>query len=246
MLGLRACLFLFSTAKLAEGLISCNIGIKTTYSSACSSTATDTFAEVSCLFETECISFSHWTVAASGCVTSTTQGACSNGFSQCTVQDALYSSTALYHDYSCAQCDTANCNSVSGPDPTAVTPFTCNTGAKTEYGTGCGWTSTDSFAVLPCILGEASCISFSYSTTSSGCTTSFTTGACTNGFTQCTVQDALYSSGSSYGGYTCAECTTANCNSVNGFSGESDGTPKQAAAGMTVLGAVIAQMLLGF
>lgn len=249
---LRTCLALLATASVVES-ISCNQGIKVSYSSECSATNTDTFAEATCLLgETACITFSHWWTAANGCVTSTTQGACTNGFTDCNVQNTLYASNAVYKDYTCTDtCTADNCNAKSVTDPNSVTPFTCNTGTKTKYGDSCGsWTDTDTFASTPCILGEESCVSWKYYTeaTSGGCTTSITTGLCTNALTECAVQNALYADNTGYKSYSCAESTTVDGNSMAtiGPNNEVDGTPKQAASGMAILGAVLAPMLLGF
>jgi len=249
---LRTCLVLLATASVVES-ISCNQGKKVSYSSECSASNTDTFAEAACLFgETTCITYSHWWTAANGCVTSTAQGACSNGLTNCEVQDALYdgAASAVYKDYTCTDtCTADNCNGNSVTDPNGVTPFTCNTGTKTKYGDGCGSrTDTDTFASTPCIAGEESCVSWKYYTEASGgCTTSITTGLCTNVLTECAVQDALYADKSGYKGYSCAESTTRDGNSMatispGGKNQDASGSVSHSSMGVALVMAMVSAM----
>ena len=120
--------------------------------------------------------------------------------------------------------------------------LSCNVGGATSYdGCGSGWSNADTFVEFACLLGETSCMSYKYSTTTGDCTTNSVVGACAlNSVTDCATYEASYSN---YDGFTCSECDSDNCNSKDPPSGGSSDASKPLVAASVMISLLGAAMI---
>merc|ERR1712232_539823 len=96
-------------------------------------------------------------------------------------------------------------------------------------GCAAGWTETDTFAETACAAGWGydKCLSYAYSSTASGCTTTYSTGMCSydsTGYTCASLTDTWQS----YDGFSCNDCDSDNCNDKNLGGGGGSSTATEA------------------
>merc|ERR1712217_344697 len=124
--------------------------------------------------------------------------------------------------------------------------FSCNVGGATSYsGCGSGWSNADTFVEFACLLGETKCMSYKYSSTTGDCTSNMVVGACAlDSVTDCATYEASY--GGTYDGFTCSDCDSDNCNSMDppsGDSGDSSDASKPLVAASAIISLLGAAMI---
>mmetsp|Transcript_25333 Transcript_25333/g.58876 ORF Transcript_25333/g.58876 Transcript_25333/m.58876 type:complete len:406 (+) Transcript_25333:140-1357(+) len=179
----------------------CNVGFRQTYSGHCiyGEEENNTMSSATCAEGEYCTTYSH-SRGYGFCRTTFLYGLCTSRNTACSTYNSRYSS---HDDYQCNTCGTDNCN------PTDAQHFsrTCNVGTRTTYIGECGGLSEEStVSSLTCSEGEY-CTTYSYNSTTSGCTTRSLIASCTSNASACL--------GAVWGGsdgYQCETCDTDDCN----------------------------------